>query len=126
MQDEQYIIETLGIAEWPEEKRQLTVKEATMRIGTALMDGLSEAQYAEYTAIVDDNHEVIGTWLEANAPNYQESPTFQAIAADAEADPERNRPEKIFATLAWMQANIPDVQDRVAQTLAAYKQELSL
>ncbi|MGH7218672.1 MAG: DUF5663 domain-containing protein [Candidatus Microsaccharimonas sp.] len=125
MQDEQHIIDTLGIAAWSEDKREPAVIEATMRIGNALMDDLSEAQYNEYTAIVDNNQDVITAWLEKNVPDYKENPVYVSIEADYDTDPEKNDPAKIFASLAWIQLNVPDLESRIAKTLEAYKQELS-
>ncbi len=125
MQDEQYIIDTLEIGDWPEDKRGPAVVEATMRIGNAIVGSLSEQQYNEYKAIVDDNQEVINAWLDQNIPDYKENPAFKEIEAGYEADPEKNDPAKLFASLAWMQLNVPDIQERIAKTLEEYKQELA-
>lgn len=126
MQDEQYIIDTLGIADWSRDQQEPVIVEATMRIGNAIIGQLSEQQYNEYQAIVDDNHEVIDAWLDQNIPNYKEHPAYQAIAAGVDEDPEKNNPNKLFATIAWVQATIPNLQSLIDDTLAAYKQELGL
>ena len=123
--DKQFIIEALGINELPAEEKERIVIEATMRIGTALVGGLSDQQYTEYKAIVDDDAAVIDAWLSQNVPDYKELPAYQEIESGYEADPEKNRPEKLFATIAWIEKTVPDIQDRINQTLAAYKQELA-
>lgn len=123
--DEQYIIDTLGITDWSDDKREPIIVEATMRIGKAIVEDLSEQQYEEYKAIVDDNQEVIAAWLEQNTPDYKENPAYQEIEASYETDPEKNSPAKLFATIAWIQQNVPDLQERITKTLDTYKQELS-
>jgi len=125
LQDEQHIIDTLEIADWPADKREATVVEATMRIGNALLDALSDQQYNEYKAIIDDNQDVINAWLEQTIPDYKENPVYKEIEAGYDADPEQNNPAKLFATIAWLQVNVPDLQERIAKSLELYKQELS-
>ena len=125
MQDEQYIIDALAIGDWPNDKREPVVAEATMRIGSAIVSDLSEEQYDEYKAIVDDNQAVITSWLEQNVPDYKGNAAFKEIEASYESDPEKNSPTNLFASLAWVQINVPDIQARIEKTLEQYKQELS-
>ena len=125
MQDEQYIIDSLAIGDWPSDQREPVVAEATMRIGSAIISDLSEEQYNEYKAIVDDDQAVITNWLEQNVPEYRENAAFKEIEAGYEADPEKNNPAKLFASLAWVQINVPDIQTRIEKTLEEYKREIS-
>ena len=124
-QDQQFIIEQLNIGDWAPEDQENVVAEATMRIGTAMFANLSEQQQNEYKAIVDDHEEVIFAWLEQNIPDYKENPMYKAIVETQDEDPERNRPEKLFASMAWMQFNVPNIEQIIKDTLAKYKQELS-
>lgn len=124
--DEQYIIDTLGIADWDADRRESAVVEATMRIGNALIEPLSEQQNNEYEAIINDNHEVIDAWLAQNVPAYKDSAVYKEMEAGYNDDPEHNNPAKLFATIAWIQTNVPDLQDRIAKTLESYKQELAV
>lgn len=123
-QDEQ-IIEQLGIGDWPEEKQREVLEIATVRFGNAITDSLTEQQFNEYKAIVDDNHEVIDAWLDQNVPDYKESPVYKEIEGGYDADPEKNNPAKLFASIAWIQVNVPNVQDIIAKALDEYKQELA-
>ncbi len=125
MQDEQFMIDSLGIQDWPEERRRAAVVEATMRVGEIIIKNVSEERYNEYKAIADDNHEVINNWLNENVPNYKENAMYKEIEAGYEADPEKNNPAKLFATIAWVQVNVPNLQELVDKTLADYKQELA-
>ncbi len=123
--DEAYIIESLGITDWSEDKREPAIVEATMRIGTAIVEQLNEQQYTEYKAIVDDNQDVINAWLDQNVPDYKDNEAYKQIAAGYDSDPEKNSPNKLFATLAWVQLNVPNLQDVIDTTLSTYKQELA-
>lgn len=123
-QDEQ-IIEQLGIGDWPEEKQREVLEIATVRFGNAITDSLTEQQFNEYKAIVDDNQEVIDAWLDQNVPDYKESPVYKEIQGGYDADPEKNNPAKLFASIAWIQVNVPNVQDIIAKALDEYKQELA-
>jgi len=124
--DEEYIVEALEIADWDAEKREPVVVEATMRIGNALLDSLTEQQYNEYQAIINDDQAVIDAWLSQNVPDYKDNLVYQEIEQNQDSDPEHNNPSKLFASIAWVQSTVPDFQDRVADTLATYKQELAV
>lgn len=125
LQDEQYVAETLGIEDWPADKKEEAVVEGMLRAGGAITEGLSEEQDQEYTAIINDDHEVINQWLEQNVPDYKENPLYQMMANGTNDDPEHNNPAKLFATAAWFKINVPDAEERVEKALATYKQELA-
>ncbi len=118
------IIEQLGIQSWPPEKQEEAVEIAVHRIGAAVTEQLSEQQFNEYEAIVNDNQTVIDAWLAANVPNYKDSPVYQELAAGYEEDPEKNNPAKLFASIAWIQVNVPQAQAAIDHALEAVKQEL--
>ncbi len=122
-QDE--IIAKLGIQDMPEEKQQEIVQMATFKIGEAVTSKLSEQEFNEYEAIVNDDQAVITAWLEQNVPEYKQNPVYQEMEAGYEDDPERNSPAKLFATLAWIEAHVPNIQEVIESTLEAYKQELA-
>lgn len=119
------IIKQLGIQDWPEDKQNEAVEVAVVHLGAAVTDNLTEQQYNEYEAIVNDNHDVINAWLDENEPNYKDSPIYQSFEEGYDEDPEKNNPAKLFASVAWIQKNVPNVQELIATTLEAYKQELS-
>lgn len=119
------IIEKLGIQDWSEAEQDEAVETATHRIGLAVTDELSETQFNEYQAIVNDDKAVINTWLEKNMPDYENSAVFQQFEEGVAEDPEQNDPKKLFASVAWIQLNVPNVQELIAKALEAYKQELA-
>ena len=125
LQDEQYIAQKLGIEDWDEDKKSEAVAEAMLRAGGAVLGDLSDAQNDEYTAIINDDHQVIDQWLEQNAPDYHDNPVYRSLAETVDQDPEHNNPAKLFATMAWFQVNVPDAEERVEKALNTYKQEIN-
>ena len=119
------IIEKLGIQDWSEAEQNEAVEAATHRIGLAVTDTLSEEQFNEYQAIVNDDKAVINAWLEKNVPDYEKSAVFQQFEEGVAEDPEQNDPKKLFASIAWIQLNVPNVQELIATALETYKQELA-
>jgi hypothetical protein len=117
------LIEQLGIQDLPQDEQNEIVEVATHRIGLAVTATLTEAQFNEYRAIVDDTKEVIDAWLASNVPEYKDSVIFQQFVEGYDDDPEKNSPEKLFATIAWIQVNVPNVQELIAKALNEYKQE---
>jgi len=121
-QDEQ-IIEQLGIADLPADEKEIIINEAQVRIGESVSELLTDAQLNEYQAIIDGNDDVIAAWLESNVPNYKDEAVYQSFEEGVESDPEANDPKKLFASIAWVQFTVPNVQDVVAKALDAFKQE---
>ena len=119
------LIERLGIEDLPENEQEAIVEMAIYRIGDAVTRDLTEDQFAEYSAIVDDDHDVINEWLQKNVPNYKDLPAFQEIVAGYEDDPEKNDPKKLFASMAWFDVNAPNTQQLIDSAIEAYKNELS-
>lgn len=125
MYQKEEIVAQLGIESWPEDKQNEAAEVAVYRIGRAVTENLDEQQLNEYEAIINDNHDVIDAWLDANVPDYKDSPVYQEIEAGYDEDPEKNNPAKLFASIAWVQKNVPNVDMIIASTLVAYKQELA-
>jgi len=125
MYQREELIEQLAIQDWPEDKQNEAVEMAVFRIGEAITAELSEQQFNEYKAIVDDNHDVIDGWLDQNVPDYKESPIYQEFEQGYDEDPEKNNPAKLFASMAWVQMNVPNVPEVIAQALDTYKKELA-
>ena len=126
MYQREELIEQLGIKSWPEDKQTEAVETVTFRIGEAITGELSEQQFNEYKAIVDDTRDVIDMWLERHVPDYKDSPIYKEFEAGYDEDPEKNNPAKLFASMAWVQVNVPNVPELIAQTIETYKKELEV
>lgn len=123
-QSDEQIIAQLGIADLPEERQRSIIDEVQVRIGEVVSEQLTEQQLNEYQAIIDDDTTVIDAWLERNVPDYKNAAAYQAFEEDYEQDPEHNNPAKLFASLAWLQLNVPNIETMMQQGIDAYKKEL--
>lgn len=124
MYDQDQLIEKLGIAGWDAKEQELAIEGAKHRIGLLIDEGLTEQQRNEYTAIIDDDRGVIDAWLEQNVPDYKQSPVFQQFEEGVSEDPEQNSPEKLFASIAWMQFNVSNMQEVIEKALSEHKEEI--
>ena len=121
MQADDYIIEKLGIESYDDERKALILDQVRTYIGEAISKTLSAQQLHQYQEIIDANDAVIQPWLEKNIPNYKENPVYQQLEAGREDDPEQNDPAKIFAGLAWVEVNVPNVKEITDEVLDAFK-----
>jgi len=125
--DDQFLND-IGLGNLPDDQKkpflQHIYDELELRVGTRLSDGMNEAQLSEFESIIDHKDDVITTWLETNAPNFQSDETFARMqqAMNLPADDKGLRDE--FAATKWLEINRPDYRDVVAKTLEELKQEI--
>jgi len=117
MDDDQQLIEELGIEGLSAEEKTNVIDNLTMKIGESLAADLSEAQLQEFQAIIDGDTDIITAWLLNNAPDYKTTPEYEALAEDEGDVPA----DKLYAYTAWINVNKPDFQDIVEQTKAEVK-----
>lgn len=110
MEDDTYIIERLGIADHSKEQIALQLEQVKTLIGEAISKRLTPSQLKEYEAIINNEKQIIAQWLHTNAPEYKKTFLYQQLEETYHDDPEHNSSEKLFATLAWVHKNVPDVQ----------------
>jgi len=122
-------LEEVGLAAMAEDQKkpflQYIYNELELRVGTRLSDGMSDEQLAEFESIIDRKEDVIKTWLETNAPKYQEEQSFIRIQQATKLDVGDPRLRAEFAATKWLEVNRPDYRDVVASVLAEIKQEVS-
>lgn len=121
MYDEAAILEALGATHAPEEKQQQLLDQVGLHIGREIEAGLSEQQRNEYKAILDARQSVIDTWLEQNMPAYKESELYKELVIGYESDPERVQPEKVIASIGWVTANVPNLDEIIDRVVDAFK-----
>jgi len=121
MPEDAELIEELGIAHLTPQERQNVIDELNMQVGEALADKLSNEQLEEYQQIIDGNQEVITTWLDTHIPEYKETEAYKEIEKGVADDPEHVPADKIFAYLAWVDVNNPDLEETVAKIKAHIK-----
>lgn len=124
MDEADYVITKLGIQHLTPEQQDEILDQVFTLVGEEMAENLSDEQLDEYEKIINADDEVIGAWLAANEPDYEQNEVYQAIADGTEADPEHNDPKKIFANLQWVAKNFPNLQTVLDQVIAAYKEGL--
>ena len=114
------LIAELGIERLTPAQQQSVIDELNMRVGEAVLGGLSAEQVKEYEAIINGHQEVITAWLTANDPGYADTVAYQQLAQGFEDDPDKVPADKVYASMAWIEKNNPNL----AQTIAGIKADL--
>lgn len=121
-------LQDLGLDQLPEDQKQAfkehIYSELELRVGTRLSDGLSEAQLTEFESFVDRDDEKVAAWIAANAPDYQNDPSYQQLVAGVPQDTDMSAVMAEYASLKWLSLNRPDYRDVVAQVLDELKREI--
>lgn len=122
-------LKDLGLENLPDEQKkaflQHIYEELELRVGTRLAEGLSDAQLAEFEALIERDADKVGTWLQQNVPDYQSRPDFLKIQEQVQGqnvDPVAVLSE--YAATKWLETNRPDYRDVVASVLGELKQEI--
>ena len=121
--DEEKILLELNAVGLTDEEQQDILDNVGVRLGEALQPTLSEGQWAEYKAIVDANQEVIAAWLAKYIPEYKKSELYEQLAVEYDDDPEKIQPEKVVASVGWVEKNIPNVDEIIAKVISDYREE---
>lgn len=123
MLDTQQIIEALGIQDLSANEQEELVSEYYVRLGEAMSEGRTEGQLNEFQAIIDGNQHVIDAWLAQHRPGYADDDAYKLLLDVATRDnPEGVQPDKMYASAAWVQENIPDLSEiikRITEELKA-------
>jgi hypothetical protein len=124
MNSEELITE-LGIENYSPEEQQRILDELNMLVGEAMLGHLSEEQVDEYEAIINGDQEVITSWLAMNDPGYAETVAYQELAEGYEDDPDKIPADKVYASMAWIEKNNPNLSETVAMIKATLKASLA-
>lgn len=118
----------VGLDIMPEAEKQPFLQhiyqELELRVGTRLSEGMSDAQLAQFEAIIDRKMEIVDPWLAQFVPNYTADAAFQRmqqVTNLAATDPAL-RAE--YASTKWLELNRPNYRDVVKQTLDELKVEI--
>lgn len=123
MNSEELIVE-LGIEDYSPERQQRVLDELNMLVGEAMLGHLSEKQVTEYESIINGDQEVITAWLTENDPDYQDSVAYQQLAEGYEDDPDKVPADKVYASMAWIEKNNPNLSETVSMIKAKLKANL--
>lgn len=124
MNTDELIVE-LGIQDYSPEEQQRVLDELNMLVGEAMLSHLAEEQVSEYEAIINGDQAVIDAWLAENDPQYAESMTYQQLAEGVEDDPDHVPADKVYASMAWIEKNNPNLNETVAMIKATLKANIA-
>ena len=119
------LITELGIEDYSPEEQQRILDELNMLVGEAMLSHLSEEQVNEYEEIINGNQEVISHWLDENDPQYADSIAYQQLAEGYEDDPNKVPADKVYASMAWIEKNNPNLNETVAMIKETLKANLN-
>ena len=119
------LIVELGIERLTLAQQQSVIDELNMRVGEAVLGGLSTDQVKEYEAIINGHQDVITAWLKANDPEYTETTAYQQLAQGFEDDPDKVPADKVYASMAWIEKNNPNLNQTIAGIKADLKASLA-
>ena len=119
----------IGLADLPEEQKkpflQHLYNQLEYRVGMRLSEGMSDEQLEQFEAIIDKKAEVVGAWIQQNAPTYASDELFMKIQQASGLAAEDPLLKSEYAATKWLEVNRPDYRDVVAKTLEELKQEIS-
>ena len=119
------LIVELGIERLTLAQQQSVIDELNMRVGEAVLGGLSTDQVKEYEAIINGHQDVITAWLKANDPEYTETTAYQQLAQGFEDDLDKVPADKVYASMAWIEKNNPNLNQTIAGIKADLKASLA-
>jgi hypothetical protein len=121
-------LQELGLDQLPDDQKQAfkehIYSELELRVGTRLSEGLTETQLTEFESFVDRDDEKVRAWIIANAPQFQDDPSFQQLRANAPQDADQTVILAEYASLKWLSLNRPDYRQVVAAVLEELKAEI--
>jgi len=118
------LIKELGIEHLTPSQQQRVIDELNMRVGEASKKGLSAEQVKEYEAIINGHQEVISLWLATNDPGYADTVVYQQLAQGFEGDTEGVPADKVYAAMAWVEKNNPNLVEAVGAIKAEIRSNL--
>lgn len=125
--DDNFLTE-VGLADLPADARQSLLQhvyeELKLRVGSAITEGLSDSQLAEFEAIIDRDYERIAAWLDANAPDFLEDVVYQRMEQALRDTAEQADIVCEYASTKWLELNRPDHQMITEAVFEELKSEL--
>lgn len=119
----------VGLGGMPEaEKRaflQHLYEELELRVGTRLSEGMTDAQLAEFEAIIDRKMEIVDAWLNRFVPGYISDPAFIQMQQTLQLSPADPGLKAEFTSTRWLELNRPNYRDVVKQVMEDLKQEVT-
>lgn len=117
-------LESVGLSELGADQKETFLDYAQeqfeTKVGEVMSANMSEAQLEEFDKIADGDPGIIESWL-AKYPDYAKDGDYRRIANNI-GDGEEAKVN--FVTKKWLDANCPNYDQLMANTLAAFQKEI--
>ncbi len=118
----------VGLADLPPAERpaflQTIYSEIELRVGTALSEGLSNAQLEEFEAIIDRIPERVLVWIDSHTPDFENDPVYRRMCSLMEGTATPSQILCEYAATKWLEINRSDYRDVVAAEVEKIAQEI--
>lgn len=117
------IEELLSIKDFSPEEKEIIVAEVQSIIGERAFDELPDGKEEEFRKITYDDVDHINWWLGENDPNYHDTELFKDVkeAVNEDGNPDNIRPEKVYATMRWIDLNVTNQSEIAQEVINEYK-----
>lgn len=117
------IEELLSIKDFSPEEKEIIVAEVQSIIGERAFDKLPDGKEEEFRKITYDDADHINWWLGENDPNYHDTELFKDVkeAVNEDGNPDNIRPEKVYATMRWIDLNVTNQSEIAQEVINEYK-----
>lgn len=117
------IEELLSIKDFSPEEKEIIVAEVQSIIGERAFDKLPDGKEEEFRKITYDDVDHINWWLGENDPNYHDTELFKDVkeAVNEDGNPDNIRPEKVYATMRWIDLNVTNQSEIAQEVINEYK-----
>ncbi|MBB1566720.1 hypothetical protein HG431_002980 [Candidatus Saccharibacteria bacterium] len=121
-------LEEVGLGSLPDDQKKLFLdhfrEQLELRVGLQLSEGLSDMQLAEFESFMDRDMVRVTSWLDANAPDFENDQIYVQLKANAPANVPQNAILAEYASLKWLGQHRPNYREVVMQTVKALKEEV--
>ena len=113
----------LKLEGYSEHERNQIIAEVEQRIGERVFGGLPEGKEEEFQKIFYDDVEHINWWLGENDPDYRDTDLFKDTEeiVNEDGNPDNIRPEKVYATIRWIDINAPNYGEIAQNVIDEYR-----
>ena len=125
--DESFL-ESVGLTDLPEEQKKAFLEYAQdqleIRIGEAMSENLSEDQLAEFERIIDNDNDTMEGLLKGYG-DYHSDEVYQTLKNNTGAEDDDPHLMSDYVTAKWLDANCPQYQQIIKDSIVALQSEIS-
>ena len=113
----------LSLKDYTEPEKEQIIAEVEQRIGERVFGTMPDGKEEEFQKIFYDDIDHINWWLGENDPNYRDTDLFIETdeVINEDGNPDNIRPEKVYATIRWIDINAPNYTEIAQEVINEYK-----